>query len=55
MSARGSLQPAENPITENIVEVGDLRFTYNKREVLKGINLNIPCGNILSINKNSSG
>ncbi len=39
----------ENPSTENIVEVSDLHFSYNKREVLKGINLNIPRGKIVAI------
>ena len=27
----------KNPESENIVEVSDLHFSYNKREVLKGI------------------
>ena len=34
---------------ENIIEVNDLHFAYGKREVLKGINLNIPRGKIVGI------
>ena len=42
-------QPIENPATENLIEVSDLHFSYGKREVLKGINLNIPRGKIVAI------
>lgn len=42
-------QPTENPATKNLVEVSDLHFSYGKREVLKGINLNIPRGKIVAI------
>ncbi|KXS32050.1 MAG: ABC transporter [Candidatus Gallionella acididurans] len=34
---------------ENLVEVSDLHFAYGKREVLKGISLNIPRGKIVAI------
>ena len=34
---------------ENLLEVSDLHFAYGKREVLKGINLNIPRGKIVAI------
>lgn len=34
---------------ENLLEVSDLHFAYNKREVLKGINLNVPRGKIVAI------
>ncbi|MCR4297797.1 MAG: ABC transporter ATP-binding protein [Gallionella sp.] len=33
----------------NLVEVSDLHFAYNKREVLKGINLTIPRGKVVAI------
>ena len=42
-------QPIENLATENLLEVSDLHFAYNKREVLKGINLNVPRGKIVAI------
>jgi phospholipid/cholesterol/gamma-HCH transport system ATP-binding protein len=42
-------QPTENLATENLLEVNDLHFAYNKREVLKGINLTIPRGKIVAI------
>ena len=42
-------QPIENLATENLLEVSDLHFSYGKREVLKGINLNIPRGKIVAI------
>ena len=42
-------QPTENPATENLLEVSDLHFAYNQREVLKGINLTIPRGKIVAI------
>lgn len=35
--------------SENLVEVSDLHFSYNKHEVLKGINLTIPRGKIVAI------
>lgn len=38
-----------NQSSENIVEVSDLHFAYNKREVLKGINLTIPRGKIVAL------
>ena len=34
---------------ENIVEVRDLRFAYGKRQVLKGIDLDIPRGKVTGI------
>jgi len=34
---------------DNLVEVCDLHFSYGKRQVLKGINLNIPRGKIVAI------
>ena len=34
---------------ENLLEVSDLHFAYNKREVLKGISLTIPRGKIVAI------
>jgi phospholipid/cholesterol/gamma-HCH transport system ATP-binding protein len=34
---------------DNLLEVSDLHFAYNQREVLKGINLNIPRGKIVAI------
>ena len=34
---------------ENLLEVSDLHFAYNKHEVLKGINLVIPRGKIVAI------
>ena len=42
-------QPTGNLATENLLEVSDLHFAYNKREVLKGINLTIPRGKIVAI------
>jgi phospholipid/cholesterol/gamma-HCH transport system ATP-binding protein len=39
----------ENQVAENILEVGDLHFAYPGREVLKGVNLNIPRGKIVAI------
>ncbi len=35
--------------SENLVEVSDLHFAYGTRQVLKGINLNIPRGKIVAI------
>ncbi|HEU0220561.1 MAG TPA: ABC transporter ATP-binding protein [Gallionella sp.] len=35
--------------TENLLEVSDLHFAYNQREVLKGINLTIPRGKVVAI------
>ena len=35
--------------TENIIEVRGLRFAYGKREVLKGIDLDIPHGKVVAI------
>ena len=37
------------PSTENLIEVSDLRFSYGKHEVLKGINLTIPRGKVVAI------
>lgn len=34
---------------DNLLEVNDLHFAYGNREVLKGINLNIPRGKIVAI------
>ena len=42
-------RPIENLATENLLEVSDLHFAYNKREVLKGVNLNVPRGKIVAI------
>ena len=38
-----------NRASENLIEVEDLHFSYGKREVLKGINLNIPKGRVVAI------
>ncbi|MGA9665237.1 MAG: ABC transporter ATP-binding protein [Gallionella sp.] len=38
-----------SPTPEYIVEVNDLHFAYGQREILKGINLNIPRGKIVAI------
>lgn len=35
--------------SETLVEVSDLHFSYNKHEVLKGINLTIPRGKVVAI------
>jgi phospholipid/cholesterol/gamma-HCH transport system ATP-binding protein len=34
---------------ENLVEISDLNFTYDKRPVLKGINMKIPRGKLVAI------
>lgn len=34
---------------DNLIEVSDLHFSYNSREVLKGVNLTIPRGKIVGI------
>ncbi len=34
---------------ENLVEISDLSFAYNKRPILKGINMKIPRGKIVAI------
>ena len=38
-----------NQSPENLLEVRDLHFAYNKHEVLKGINLTVPRGKIVGI------
>lgn len=38
-----------NQAAENLVEVNDLHFAYGKRQILKGINLNIPRGKVVAI------
>jgi phospholipid/cholesterol/gamma-HCH transport system ATP-binding protein len=38
-----------NPPSDNLVEITDLRFSYGAREILKGINLNIPRGKVVAI------
>lgn len=38
-----------NPSSTNLVEISDLHFAYGERQVLKGINLNIPRGKIVAI------
>ena len=34
---------------DNLIEVNDLHFSYGSREVLKGVNLNIPRGKVVGI------
>ena len=38
-----------NPLSENLVEISDLRFNYGERAVLKGLNLKIPRGKVVAI------
>lgn len=38
-----------NQAAENLVEVNDLHFAYGKRQILKGINLNITRGKVVAI------
>lgn len=38
-----------NQKTDNLVEVNDLHFSYGNRQILKGINLNIPRGKVVAI------
>ena len=38
-----------NQSPENLLEVSDLHFAYGQREVLKGINLNVPRGKVVAI------
>ncbi len=38
-----------NTAIENLIEVRDLHFAYGKRVVLRGINLNIPKGQVVAI------
>ena len=35
--------------SETLIEIKDLRFSYGDREVLKGLNLNIPQGKVVAI------
>jgi phospholipid/cholesterol/gamma-HCH transport system ATP-binding protein len=35
--------------TEPLIEIKDLRFSYGDREVLKGLNMNIPSGKVVAI------
>jgi len=35
--------------TENLVEIEDLRFAYGEREILSGINLSVPRGQVVAV------
>ncbi|MHB9116944.1 MAG: ABC transporter ATP-binding protein [Burkholderiales bacterium] len=36
-------------LADNLVEIRDLNFAYNKRPILKGVNMTIPRGKVVSI------
>jgi phospholipid/cholesterol/gamma-HCH transport system ATP-binding protein len=41
------------PVSDNLIEISDLSFTYGQRMVLKGINLNARRGQVIAIMGNS--
>jgi phospholipid/cholesterol/gamma-HCH transport system ATP-binding protein len=41
--------PAESPERANVVEVRDLHFSFNGRDVLKGMTLDVPRGKVVGI------
>ena len=43
------MQPSLPLSRTHLVEISDLHFSYGRREVLKGINLNIACGKVVAI------
>lgn len=34
---------------DTLIEISDLRFSYNDNHVLKGLDLNVPCGKVVAI------
>jgi len=35
--------------SDNLIEIADLKFSYGNREILKGLNLNVPRGKLVAI------